>query len=128
MNEFDDPFGLHGQSRPNGRVDQDGQEIRVLGQSIFARPPGTRDLAIPSKLRGHPLIDERYFYTLPLNVLEGIVAKVGEDRFDVEGARELFEKAGIELSDEMLEKLASVEGAIPTIDQYKKKRTLSTTK
>lgn len=82
MNEFDDPFGLHRLSKPTGRVDHEGREIRVLGQPILAWNQATNNLAVPDDCRQHPLVLHRYFYTLPSDVIDSIVEFVGEDRFD----------------------------------------------
>lgn len=82
MNEFDDPFGLHRLSKPTGRIDHEGREIRVLGQPILAWNKATNNLAVPEDCRQHPLVRNQYFYTLPSDVIESIVEFVGEERFD----------------------------------------------
>ena len=82
MNEFDDPFGVHRLSKPTGRVDKDGREIRVLGRPILAWNAATNNLTLPDDCRDHPFVLDRYFYTLPSKVIELVVESVGGERFD----------------------------------------------
>ncbi len=46
--------------------------------------PGFREIAVPEAYRSHPLIHERLFFTLPGPLLNAIVRKIGEERFDAE--------------------------------------------
>ena len=39
-------------------------------------------ITVPEQYRAHQLVHNRLFFTLPRPLLEVIVAKVGEDRFD----------------------------------------------
>lgn len=84
MNEFDDPFDLQRLSRPSGRFDEEGREIRLIGAQILAWNPATNNLSVPHAYREHPMIRGCYYYTLPLDVLEAVTAEVGVERFDLE--------------------------------------------
>lgn len=84
MSEFDDPFRHYPHSRPSGRFAADGREIRLVGPPVLAWEPATNNLSVPEQYHDHALIYGRYFYTLPLNVLNAVVEELGEDRFDAD--------------------------------------------
>lgn len=84
MDEFGDQRDLHRQSRPSGRFDQDGREIRLLGSPILGWNPATNNLSVPEEYREHPMIHGRYFYTFSLDVLDAVVAEIGVERFDAD--------------------------------------------
>jgi hypothetical protein len=81
MSEFNDPFSLHAQSRPSGHHTEDGREIRLIG-NIHAFNPATNNASVPFLYRDHPLIRERYYYTLPGQVLDAIIEALGAEYFD----------------------------------------------
>jgi hypothetical protein len=81
MNEFDETSDLYAQSRPTGRFDAEGREIRLLGREIFAWNPMMNNLAVPEEFQRSPLVKGCYFYTLPLDVIDAVVAVLGADRF-----------------------------------------------
>jgi len=70
-------------ARSTGLKDAEGREINAVGE-IFALNPATNNLSLPDKYRDHPFVADRYFYTLPSDVLELLVRVVGEDRFDTD--------------------------------------------
>jgi hypothetical protein len=79
-----DASDLHRLSRPSGRFDEDGREIRLLGPPLLAWDPATNNLSVPEAYRQHPLVHDRYFYTLPLQVLDAVVAEIGLEHFDTD--------------------------------------------
>ncbi len=83
MNEFDDPFSLQPQSRPSGRRDEEGREIRLVGPTVSLNHTNY-SLTVHAEYATHPLINGRYFYTLPPKLLEALVGEIGEERFDAE--------------------------------------------
>ena len=80
MNQFEYPFGFHQHSRSTERRDEDGRETRLVGQDVSTWASAVNNLAIPEEDRGHPLVARRYFYTLPLDVLDAVVTELGEER------------------------------------------------
>ena len=87
MSEFDDPFSLHAQSRPSGRRDEEGREIRLVGPTVLAMEINGDHSAVPDEYVAHPLISGRHFYALPLGLLEAIVTTIGEERFQQDTLR-----------------------------------------
>lgn len=47
-------------------------------------PPGFNPIRLPSPSVNHPLVEGHYFFTLPKELLDDVVARVGETRFDRE--------------------------------------------
>lgn len=48
------------------------------------RMPGFRFVGIPARYVNHPLMNAAPYFTLPEQLLDQVIAKVGEDRFDAD--------------------------------------------
>lgn len=57
-------------------------EIHFYGKPILAFNPATNNMTVPSRFLGHPLVEDRYFCTLPEAFWNDVVERVGSDRFD----------------------------------------------
>jgi len=55
-----------------------------MNQPHTSPMPGTRSVEIPPQFRTHPLLRISPYFTLPMQFLERVVAKVGKDRFNAE--------------------------------------------
>lgn len=82
MNEPDQTPELYEQSRPTGRFDDQGREIRLIGPQILAWNPATNNLSVPLKYQEHELLAGRIFFTLPEDVIDAVVAELGSECFD----------------------------------------------
>jgi hypothetical protein len=82
MHEFDDPFDLAPQSRSSGQRSAEGQEIRFVGHPILACSPATNDLLAAAEFNEHPLIADRYFYSLPPALWQELLTGLHENEFD----------------------------------------------
>ena len=63
------------------------REIKFIGEPIFRPPEGARDLTLPGPYRDHPLLKNRYFFTVPRELFNEVYRRVGPDAFDVQLAR-----------------------------------------
>lgn len=59
-------------------------EIRVLGQPILALNPATNNTMVPPRFGRHPLISNRYFFTLPRAFWDEVHSQLGSAAFDPE--------------------------------------------
>lgn len=83
MNESTDPLHLALQSRPTGQTEE-GREVRLVGPPILAQDDRLIDASVPAELRAHPLLQGKYFYTLPQDVWELLRKEMGANAFDEE--------------------------------------------
>lgn len=59
-------------------------EVRFIGRPPLALDPATNNMTVPSRFLHHPLVEDRYFCTLPGDFLDDVVNRVGTERFDPE--------------------------------------------
>lgn len=59
-------------------------EIQFAGAPILALNPATNNLTVPSRFLRHPLVQDRYFCTLPQDFWRPVYDGVGQNRFDPE--------------------------------------------
>ncbi len=56
-------------------------KVRFIGEPIWALNQETNNLTVPARFLNHGLVEDRFFFTLPELLWEGIVDRVGEDAF-----------------------------------------------
>lgn len=59
-------------------------KITFLGKPILALDSATNNLAVPARFRHHPLVQDRYFCTLPRALWDELYNRLGPKKFDPE--------------------------------------------
>jgi hypothetical protein len=59
-------------------------EIQFIGRPPLQLNPATNNMTVPARFLHHPLVEDRYFCTLPGDFLDDVVSRVGTERFDPE--------------------------------------------
>lgn len=59
-------------------------EIHFFGEPILSLNQATNNLTAPSRLLRHPLVESRYFFTLPGTLWNAIIARLGNADFGAE--------------------------------------------
>lgn len=57
-------------------------EVHFVGRPILALDPKLNNMTVPTRFLRHPLVQDRYFCTLPASFLNDVVERVGRECFD----------------------------------------------
>ena len=82
MGKRHDPPNKDSASRPRKKASPDRRAAQPKGEPILNRTLATNDLLAASEFDRHPLVADRYFYTLPRDLWTSLLAELKEDRFD----------------------------------------------
>lgn len=63
-------------------------EVKLIGKPILALNPATNNLVVPARFLHHPLVEDRFFFTIPVPLWGMIFRQLGKDALG-EGAVEL---------------------------------------
>lgn len=58
------------------------RELHFLGEPILALNAATNNLSVPAHVLRHPLVENRYFFTLPGSLLDDVLGAIGEKAVD----------------------------------------------
>ena len=57
-------------------------EVHFVGRPILALDPNLNNMTVPTRLLHHPLVQDRYFCTLPIALWNDVYNGIGSERFD----------------------------------------------